>query len=425
MNSATKHSGATAFELSAIQWLLFGYPILLLSLKKGMDGSFLLMALLSCYVLARARAPGPRIWDQTAVAYALAMASLTVAILLSEWSHGRFVPQPYDGASRFLFAIPIYLMLRATRSDLIAPLEYAFPLGALSGAAVILWFPRDWGDGRLGSYFLNPIHFGDLALILGALSLFSIDWRGRDRMVLRVLKWSGLAAGLYASVVSGSRGGWVALPVIAGLWIQHRWPHRPFWQRLGMLGVVLVIGVTAFLVVPQIHGRIDDIGANLSALSHGDPNTSIGIRLQLWKVAWLLFRAHPLFGVGPHGFQALMAPLSQQGLLTQTAAMFGRGEVHNEIMARAVKLGIFGLVAIVSVYLVPFVLFLRAVRRSACAWQRTAALMGLAFVISFFIFGLTVETFDLTMTAAFYTLTVAVLLALATGRLPGGDALTP
>jgi hypothetical protein len=37
--------------------------------------------------------------------------------------------------------------------------------------------------------------------------------------------------------------------------------------------------------------------------------------------------------------------------------------------------------------------------------------MGLALTLGFLVFGLTVETFDLTMNAAFYALSVAVLLA--------------
>ena len=41
-------------------------------------------------------------------------------------------------------------------------------------------------------------------------------------------------------------------------------------------------------------------------------------------------------------------------------------------------------------------------------------MMGMSVTLGFFVFGLTVETFDLKMTAAFYSLTVAVLLAITT-----------
>ena len=40
--------------------------------------------------------------------------------------------------------------------------------------------------------------------------------------------------------------------------------------------------------------------------------------------------------------------------------------------------------------------------------------MGMCVTLGFFVFGLTVETFNLKMTAAFYSTTIAVLLAAAT-----------
>jgi O-antigen ligase len=42
--------------------------------------------------------------------------------------------------------------------------------------------------------------------------------------------------------------------------------------------------------------------------------------------------------------------------------------------------------------------------------------MGICLTFGFFVFGLTVETFNLKMTAAFYSLTVAALLAAATRK---------
>jgi len=159
------------------------------------------------------------------------------------------------------------------------------------------------------------------------------------------------------------------------------------------------------------------IFSNLHAFDHGNEDTSIGIRFQLWKAAWLIFTEHPLFGVGMGGFKALMTPMQQAGLLTPLAADFGRQEVHSEILSRLSQLGVVGLGAITAVYAVPGWLFWRR-REAASPACRAAARMGLALVVGFVVYGLTVETFDLTMTAAFYALTVAVLLAAAYPKHP-------
>ena len=102
--------------------------------------------------------------------------------------------------------------------------------------------------------------------------------------------------------------------------------------------------------------------------------------------------------------------MEEAGKLTYLDAVYGRGEVHNDILSKAAGMGVFGLVAILAIYFVPFRLFWRATK-SALAQVRSAGFLGLAFVSGFFVFGLTVEILNLTMATAFYGFTVAVLLA--------------
>jgi O-antigen ligase len=262
---------------------------------------------------------------------------------------------------------------------------------------------------------VNHIHYGDMALMLGFLSLFSINWATRDCAPVLILKICGLLAGLYLSVQSGARGGWAAAPVLMLIW----WlSHNPKISRPKLATAILSILLVASLgyaLVGMVQHRLDLIYQDLADFHHGNKDTSIGDRLQLWQAACYLFAEPPVFGVGPDGFAQMMTTLSNSGMLTTEAARFGRGEVHNEILAKAVGLGVFGLLSILSVYAVPLVIFMRSTR-SPVAQTRTAAFMGICLVTGFFIFGLTVEIFNLKMTVAFYGLTVAVLLAAASHK---------
>jgi O-antigen ligase len=127
-------------------------------------------------------------------------------------------------------------------------------------------------------------------------------------------------------------------------------------------------------------------------------------------------------GIGPDEFDNFVPQMRDLGLLTQEAAGDGTPEIHSEILLHLVSLGVFGLASIVAIYMVPLVLFIRAARADADAppGVRSAGLMGACFVISFLVFGLTIEIFNLKLIATFYSLTVAVLLAAAaragTGR---------
>jgi O-antigen ligase len=284
--------------------------------------------------------------------------------------------------------------------------------GALVAAVAITYAPKNWGNGRLGTSFVNPIHFGDLALTLGALAAVSMDWSGRDATWLRGLKVCALVAGLYASMKTGARGGWAAIPlfVALGLWFQRKNlpPHRLAWYA----AAACALAIASYLLLPEVHHRIDMIEENLAAYQGGQDNTSLGIRFQLWHAALLIFEKNPLFGVGMGGFKALMPAMQKAGVVTPLAAALGEGEVHSEMLSRLCQLGIFGLIAIISVYAVPALMFARRPFNGAASRIRSAQ-MGMVLIGVFFVYGLSVETFDLTMTAAFYSLTAAILLASA------------
>lgn len=390
--------------------IMFCYPILLLTQKGGMNAAFFILLAISLLVLVRDRRSVPPRFDATARIFAIAMTSNVAVIFLSQLAHGDFDPHPYDGASRFLLAVPIYLMLKDAGQRTATVLQYSLPLGALSALALSL---MSYKGGRVSSYFLDPIHLGDLALMLGFLSLFSINWTGPDRPRLLLLKLAGWAAGIVVSILSGSRGGWLAIPVLLIALIALRSRERLLGRMAAFFATIVVAAIAGYFLIDSIHQRAGDFINDLSALSQGKMDTSLGIRLQLWKAALYLFWQHPLFGVGPDGFAQMMAPLSQSGFISEIAAELGRGEVHNDILASMARLGVFGLLSILAIYLVPLTFFLKTVR-STDSLKRGAAQMGVCLVLGFVIFGLTVETINMKMVAAFYSLTVAVLLAAAT-----------
>lgn len=388
---------------------LLSYPILLLTVQGSMNGLlFLSFSASLFYLIRRPKSPTNSLWDSYSIAFAFAMASPMLAVFLSEAYHGTFSAPPFDGPSRFLLAIPVFLAWRQIELHTIAYLQYGLPLGALSAlfGAMIAW-PK-WIANN--SYFVNSIHFGNLALMLGFLSLFSINWEKRDPIPVLALKIFGSMVGVFVSVQSDARGGWIAFPVLLFIWWLSNNPKNSWAKHLAALLFILFIALLGYELIGIIQHRMDLIFQDLAEYQRGNRDTSIGIRLQLWHAAWYLFSENPVFGVGPGGFAQMMTPLSNSGLLTPIAASYGRGEVHNEILAKCSELGIFGLLSLISIYAIPLIIFIRATR-SSISLERSAAFMGICLVAGFFIFGLTVEIFNLKMTVSFYSLTMAVLLA--------------
>jgi O-antigen ligase len=395
--------------------ILLCYPALLFLVRGGMNGSLFLLTILSLFLLISRKAYKSNS-DIADIYFSIAMASGLVAIFASQLYHHDLISRYFDSDARFLLAIPVLLALRHINIKMLSIMQYAFPLGAIAALVAVL-ATNPSVKTYASTSFMNHIHLGDLALLLGFLSLFSVNWIKRDHLIVKLLKMIGLIAGLSVSVLSSARGGWIAIPIFVFVFIYFRTHGKVLNKILLAMLLIGVIGLLGYLFIEPIHQRLWMIYSDWSLLSVGNADTSIGVRLQLWKAAFHLIAENPVFGVGAAGFGRAMDGLSASGLITPIAAELGKGEVHNEILAHTVRFGIFGLASIMAVYFVPFVIFLRA------AWskihqQNVAAMMGMSVTLGFFVFGLTVETFDLKMTAAFYSLTVAVLLAIATHDKP-------
>lgn len=394
--------------------ILLLYPALLFLVRGGMNASLFLLVIISVWLLFVYRKSNRHELDRTNILFSVAMASGLLVILIGQLYHQDLRGRYFDSSARFLLGIPVLFVLRTVSMKFLSVVQYAFPLGAM-GALLAVLMEDPSVRVNAATLFLNHIHLGDMALLLGVLSLLSINWIGRDNLTRKLLKGGGFVAGLSVSLLSSARGGWIAIPIFVGiyLYIQNK---ENFVRRFGLAALLLgSVCVAAYLFVEPIQHRLWMIYSDVLQFSHGNIDTSIGVRLQLWKAAFLLIAENPILGVGAEGFARSMDALSASGFITAAAAGLGKGEVHNEILAQTVRFGIFGLASILAVYFVPFYLFVRAAKTGGNQRKRTA-MMGMCVTLGFFVFGLTVETFDLKMTVAFYSLTVTVLLAIATHR---------
>jgi len=401
-----------------IMLTLLCYPMLLLTVRGGMSALFFLISIASIIYLFRTPiCSTSKQWDGYGKAFTIVMLFPMLAVFLSLIYHGTIRAQPFDGPSRFLLAIPIFFALRRSEVRTFSLLQYGFPLGALSALFCTVLTLHEWKDNL---FFVNYIRYSDMALMLGFLSLFSVNWITQDRAPIFILKIFGLLAGLFLSIQSGARGGWVAIPVLFFIWWFSKNSKFSWPKFVAVIFSILFAILLAYAFIGTVHSRLDMIHQDMTNFYQGNKDTSLGIRLQVWQAAYHIFTEHPVFGVGPGGFSQLMTSLSHSGELSVAAASEGRGEALNELVGYAVGFGIFGLISILAVYLVPLFIFIRSTR-SPVALIRTSAYMGICFVTGFIIFGLSVQIFNLKMIVSFYSLTLVVLLAAATREIPRPD----
>lgn len=392
-------------------------PALTVIVKGGANGSLMVAAALSLAVLLRhhpsTEGMATARSNELARSYALAMAAPVFVLLAVQTLHGGpWAVGAVSSSARFLLAVPVVLFMRRIGRALVPWADASFALGAFGAGAVMLFAPREWSAGRWGSPFLDPINFGGLALLLGVLSLLSIDWYRRDPLPMRVLKIAGFVSGLAASVPTGARGPWLAMLVLIVVLAFTTLRGRSLAMRIALWTSLAAALLITFATVDAFRGRFDLMATDLGSFAWGgERDTSPGVRLQIWRAALLAIAERPLLGLGGGGFAAAVDGYLALGVLSPLAAEAARAEMHNSYLAYAADFGIAGLLAIVAVFGVPAATFVR--RLGAEPVCRRAALMGLVVVTMYASCAISVDVFKLKMMAAFYAAATAFLAAIA------------
>lgn len=185
-------------------------------------------------------------------------------------------------------------------------LRWGCAIGAIGAGLTALWEVLAKGLARADGY-TNSIQFGNLALLLGV-------WSGvwalhADTPRQRAAGWLGTALGLTASLASGSRGGWVTLPllVLLGLWLSPpltRGGAHASMQRRGVRALGLTAALCALLVMlPPVQQRAELAAHEYLQQEQSVGESSVGLRLAFWQLAWTQGLAHPWVGVGQGDYE--------------------------------------------------------------------------------------------------------------------------
>jgi O-antigen ligase len=394
-------------------------PTLMLSLKGGTGYCYFVVLAMSLVYLAQR----PH-WQAAAELYrsyrlfVIGLVALPALTLLQIVVFHTATFRALDPLLRLGLAVPSFYLLASLPSHQLRRVQWGFVLGALlSGAwaCYATFVPSAWPQpGRLGNDFVNPIPFGDTALLLGFLSVISIERKTTLRRpdILKIsIKIIALLGGCYASYLSGSRGGWIAVVMLTWAAVSQRHFFTGKRARVVLVAILLVVA-GALASTHVIRERFADVGTDFQKFDHGDSITSTGLRLDLWRASWMLYKAHPLLGIGRGELEPALAALAAQGKAQQAIV---NPHAHNEFFSVLAEMGTAGVLALLLLYaglLKPFWQH----RRHADPDIASAAYLGLALTGSTILFGLTIDVLPLVMNAAFLALTAVTLLAWIVAR---------
>ncbi|MFD2366653.1 O-antigen ligase family protein [Pseudoduganella sp. GCM10020061] len=280
--------------------------------------------------------------------------------------------------------------------------------GAVAGAAYVAYQRLELGMDRPGGQ-LNPITFGDLSLALALVAIAAAtELRSRRHAAVLVI---GAVAGVAGSLLTGTRGGWVALAVAVCVFLRYSVLVR---NRLVIaLTSAAVLMLAGAYLVPEtgVRARIEEGLFDVREYrAGGEINTRVGTRLELWKAATIMIGERPWFGRQVDATRERIATLAGEGRVDP--AIVPLPHLQNDALQVMATTGVTGLLVWLTILLAPLVFFARQLRASYRSnRQRFAlALAGLVVVTSYASFGLTEVIFWSVGGSLFYSLMIFLLM---------------
>ncbi len=332
-----------------------------------------------------------------------------------------------DNADRFMamvLIIPGYMFFKSFPYNKEKYLWSGLVLGAFASVGVGLY--QVFGPEHLARAkgVTHPILYGDIALIMGLMSLAGIGWFKSQKNWMVILPVIAFIAGLLSSALSLSRGGWVALPLIGLLYFWFLTRFLTF-KKVAVIAVLFVGSLSVIYLLPQtgVQKRVDNTLQNLNhyldsqSINDQIRSSSIGTRFEMWKAAWILFKENPVVGVGWDQYIDKARQLADKGLVSKSA--YAHSHPHNEFLSTLAKGGLLSFIGLMSLLLYPAYYFYRAIKNHTEPEIQRAALAGLILITGFACFGFSEAIFERSRPANFYSFYLAVLLAMVTNYSAG------
>jgi O-antigen ligase len=331
--------------------------------------------------------------------------SLMVSVVHMAWPTFHFP----GNELRFVLSLSILCLLVHKNSKNV--FYIGLMVGAFAAAAWGIYELQILGVGRAQGTTNNPIHFGNLTALVALLcftaALLDTTISMRFRGVLLLFS----AVAVFASLTSLTRSSAIlvfcAIPLI---WLPQKEPLRKF--AIKTAGVLLVVVVCAIGFSAQVRERlrIHELTAAFNNPEKIDYERLTSDRANMWHAAILMFKAHPLVGVGPKGFSDAFEALDVEGAVQKTHI---HNQPHNDILYSASIGGVFKLLAYLTLIIAPFIFFFRSCQTKVELVSKTPSILGMQVVAAFFLTGLTNSNFDLQIYSTTYAVLVCVLAKLS------------
>lgn len=320
---------------------------------------------------------------------------------------GDIPSRELDGPVRFLFIIPILLFLYQyppnTKSTFLG-----IALGASLAGVFSIYQKETLNLSRVGGH-MAVIEFGNIAILYAILSASSITRKNKSYLsIYNVLMIIAFFLGLAASILSGTRAGWISIILLLFVLLKKGKGMSYIKSLLITITCTSIFFITLYNTPNTgFKNRIDSAHSDISEyFNNKNKSTSIGLRLEMWKLSSYLILEKPLLGWGEDGYIDRGREISLLYNIEKGALDFNH--VHNEILNATLKHGIFGLFSLLSLY----IFFIRIFSQALIETNKKVAISGLIFILCIIDFGLSNVFLNRNSGVMIFCFTSVILLSL-------------
>ncbi len=335
----------------------------------------------------------------------LCLISTPVCIFLTQVIRVNISISAYDGPLRLTAAFFILLAIYKHKIDFAKILSLSIPLALLAILIYAKLGNNPYGE-RLTNNYLDPIIWGNFSVILGFMSLASIQ--SNDHPLLKVYKLAGFALGLIMSLLSQSRSGWIAAIVMALILLMLNKKELTFRKITGYFLALILFLLALYFFIDTFRLRVDvTISEFFDWQQNPQRDSSTSIRLNMLKISSHLFMLSPWIGFGEFSnlpiekLSAIQSFADPGSILTIQCC-----GPHNDFAAHALKFGFLGVFSFLITYISPAYIFFRSLHKQS-------SFMGIMLVTGILVCGFFSEMQTLKVTYTLYATFIAGLFATA------------
>ena len=268
-----------------------------------------------------------------------------LSVLLNMLIHSEFDWAELDNPARFLYAIPVYLILRVTPGvNLFKALTAGLVVAALGGAIVAAWEVLT-GGGRSEGFYNNPISFGNVMAITSCM-LMGVAFAEANPLRRAMFITSSILS-LAAVMTSQARG---SLLIFGSLFFVLVASDNRL-RNLALLLLGPVVGVLIAWYLGLSHRFVSAIeGAQCWFSSGSICDGSVSVRLETFYVAVNIWLENIWFGVGVGNTAGAFEKAISSGASVLGFRVFDHA--HNELIGIVLEQGLLGIAVSGLFYLV-------------------------------------------------------------------------